>query len=138
MNGISETLRILLSCLKLLMSLMNIEQIREYCIKKKGVTEEFPFDEETLVFKVAGKIFLLASLDSVPLQINLKCDPEKAIELREQYEAVQPGYHMNKKHWNTIVIDGSIQKQKILDWIDHSYNLVAAGLKKSDLEKLEK
>jgi predicted DNA-binding protein (MmcQ/YjbR family) len=117
---------------------MNIEQIREYCLKKRGVTEEFPFDEETLVFKVMGKIFLLASLESIPLQINLKCDPEKAVDLREEYESVQPGYHMNKKHWNTIIIDGSIPKQKILEWIDHSYNLVVAGLKKSDLEKLKK
>jgi len=117
---------------------MNIEQIREYCLKKKGVTEEFPFDEETLVFKVMGKMFVLASLDSVPLQFNFKCDPEKAIELREKYEAVQPGYHMNKKHWNTVIIDGSIPKQRIFEWIDQSYNLVAGGLKRSDLEKLKK
>lgn len=117
---------------------MNIEQIREYCLKKKGVTEEFPFDEETLVFKVMGKIFLLASLDSIPLQINLKCDPEKAVELREEYEVVQPGYHMNKKHWNTIIIDCSVSTRKIFEWIDDSYNLVAAGLKKSDLKKLKK
>ncbi|MDZ7625609.1 MAG: MmcQ/YjbR family DNA-binding protein [Ignavibacteriaceae bacterium] len=115
---------------------MNIEQIREYCLKKRGVTEEFPFDEETLVFKVAGKIFLLASLESIPLQINLKCDPEKAIEIREEYEAVQPGYHMNKKHWNTISIDGSVPAKKIFEWIDDSYNLVVAGLKKSDIKKL--
>ena len=117
---------------------MNIEQIREYCLKKKGVTEEFPFDEETLVFKVMGKIFLLASLESYPLQINLKCDPEKAIELREEYDAVQPGYHMNKKHWNTVVLDGSVPTLKIRDWIDDSYNLVSAGLKRSDLKKLRK
>jgi predicted DNA-binding protein (MmcQ/YjbR family) len=116
---------------------MNIEQIREYCLKKKGVTEEFPFDEETLVFKVAGKIFLLASLESIPLQINLKCDPEKAIELREEYESVQPGYHMNKKHWNTIIFDGTVPTKKILEWIDDSYNLVVAGLKKSDFKKLK-
>ena len=116
---------------------MNIEQIREYCLKKKGVTEEFPFDEETLVFKVAGKIFLLASLESVPLQINLKCDPEKAIELREEYEAVQPGYHMNKTHWNTITLDRTVPANKILEWIDHSYNLVMSGLKKSDLKGLK-
>ena len=116
---------------------MNIEQIREYCLKKKGVTEELPFDEETLVFKVAGKIFLLASLESIPLQINLKCDPEKAIELREEYESVQPGYHMNKKHWNTIIIDGSVSISKIFEWINDSYNLVAAGLKKSELKKLK-
>ena len=117
---------------------MNIEQIREYCLKKKGVTEEFPFDEETLVFKVAGKIFLLASLESIPLQINLKCDPEKAVEIREEYEAVQPGYHMNKKHWNTIIIDGSVSIRKIFEWIDDSYNLVLAGLKNSDIKKLKK
>ena len=115
---------------------MDIEVIREYCLKKKGVTEEFPFGEETLVFKVMDKIFILASLDSIPLQINLKCNPEKTIELREEYEAVQPGYHMNKKHWNTVIIDGSVPNKKILEWIDHSYKLVAAGLKKSDLEKL--
>jgi predicted DNA-binding protein (MmcQ/YjbR family) len=117
---------------------MNIEQIREYCLKKKGVTEEFPFDEETLVFKVAGKIFLLASLESIPLQINLKCDPEKAVELREEYESVQPGYHMNKKHWNTIIIDGTIPLQQVFEWIDNSYNLVVAGLKKSDKKRLKK
>jgi predicted DNA-binding protein (MmcQ/YjbR family) len=116
---------------------MNIEQIRVYCLKKKGVTEEFPFDEETLVFKVMGKIFLLASLESVPLQINLKCDPEKAVELREEYEVVQPGYHMNKKHWNTIIINGSISTDQIFEWIDDSYNLVLAGLSKSDLKKLK-
>lgn len=117
---------------------MNIEQIREYCLKKKGVAEDFPFDEETLVFKVVGKIFLLASLESVPLQINLKCDPEKAIDLREEYDTVQPGYHMNKKHWNTIIIDGTISEQKIKEWIDDSYNLVRAGLKKSVLKILKK
>jgi len=117
---------------------MNIEQIREYCLKKKGVSEEFPFDEETLVFKVAGKIFLLGSLESIPLQINLKCEPEKAIELREEYETVQPGYHMNKKHWNTIFIDGSVSTLKIFEWIDDSYNLVVAGLKKSERKMLKK
>jgi predicted DNA-binding protein (MmcQ/YjbR family) len=105
---------------------------------KKGVTEDFPFDEETLVFKVMGKIFLLASLESIPLQINLKCDPEKVVELREEYEAVQPGYHMNKKHWNTIVVDGSVSIKKIFEWIDDSYNLVVAGLKKSDIKMLKK
>jgi len=117
---------------------MNIEQIREYCLKKKGVTEDFPFDEETLVFKVASKIFLLASLETIPLQINLKCDPEKAIELREEYDAVQPGYHMNKNHWNTIIIDGTFPTRKMFEWIDESYNLVVAGLKKSEIKKLEK
>jgi len=113
---------------------MNIEQIRTYCLKNNGVREEFPFNEETLVFKVAGKIFLLASLEAIPLQINLKCDPEKAIELREEYDAVLPGYHMNKKHWNTIIIDGTVPSQKLFEWINDSYNLVVAGLKKSDKE----
>jgi len=117
---------------------MNIEQIREYCLKKKGVTEEFPFDEETLVFKVAGKIFLLASLEAIPLQINLKCDPGKAIELREEYDSVQPGYHMNKKHWNTIAIDGTIANSELFEWIDDSYSLVIAGLKKSERKLIDK
>lgn len=115
---------------------MNIEEIREYCLKKKGVTEEFPFDDETLVFKVMGKMFLLVSLEKVPLQINLKCDPEKAVELREQFESVQPGYHMSKKHWNTVIIDGSIPKKELFEWIDNSYELVVRGLKKSDIQKL--
>jgi predicted DNA-binding protein (MmcQ/YjbR family) len=117
---------------------MNIEQIREHCLKKKGVTEEFPFDEETLVFKVAGKIFLLASLEAIPLQINIKCDPEKAIELREEYDSVLPGYHMNKKHWNTIIIDGTIPTSNLFEWIDDSYSLVIAGLKKSERKIFEK
>jgi predicted DNA-binding protein (MmcQ/YjbR family) len=116
---------------------MNVEQIREHCLTKKGVAEEFPFDEETLVFKVMGKIFVLASLEKIPLQINLKCDPEKAIELREVYESVQPGYHMNKKHWNTIAIDGSISNKTIFEWIDHSYELVVSGLKKSEKEQFQ-
>lgn len=116
---------------------MNIEEIREYCLKKKGVTEEFPFDEETLVFKVMSKIFFLVPLEKVPLQINLKCDPEKAIELREEYYSVQPGYHMSKKHWNTVIIDGSIPKKELFEWIDNSYELVVSGLKKSDIIKLK-
>ncbi len=106
---------------------MNIEDLREYCISKKGTTEAFPFDEDTLVFKVMGKMFCLTSL-SEPDSINLKCDPEKAIELREQYPCVQPGYHMNKKMWNTVVIDGSVSKKLLKEWIDHSYDLVVAGL----------
>lgn len=118
--------------------MLNLEQTREYCLKKKGVTEEFPFDEETLVFKVAGKIFLLASLETIPLQINLKCDPEKAIELREEYDSVQPGYHMNKKHWNTIIIDGKVSHHKLFEWIDDSYSLVIAGFTTSKRKLLEK
>lgn len=117
--------------------MLNVEHIREYCLKKKGVTEEFPFDEETLVFKVAGKIFLLVSLDSIPLQFNVKCDPEVATDLRERYESVEPGYHMNKKHWNTVIIDGSVPDKIILEWINDSYSLVIAGLKKTDQKKLK-
>lgn len=115
---------------------LNVDQICEFCLNKKGVTEEFPFDEETLVFKVIGKMFLLLSLDSIPLQINVKCDPEVAVELRERYESVVPGYHMNKKHWNTVIIDGSVPDKIIFEWIDDSYSLVVGGLKKSDKKKL--
>lgn len=103
---------------------MNIETIREYCLSKKDVEEGFPFGDDTLVFKVTGKIFLLIGLNNDTLQFNVKCNPEKAIELREQYTCVIPGYHMNKKHWNTILIDGSVSSKLIKEWIDDSYNLV--------------
>lgn len=103
---------------------MNIESLRDYCLAKPDAEESFPFGEQTLVFKVKGKIFLLASLDSDPLQFNVKCDPDKAIELRDQYDAIQPGYHMNKKHWNTIMIDGTLNNKLLKEMIDHSYNLV--------------
>jgi len=102
---------------------MNIETLREYCISKKNVTESFPFGDDTLVFKREGRIFVLANLDG-ELSVNLKCDPALAIELRERYSSVVPGYHMNKKHWNTIYIDGSIPDKEIFSWIDHSYELV--------------
>lgn len=108
---------------------MDIEQYREYCITKAGVTEEFPFDQNTLVFKVMGKMFALCDVQAFE-SINLKCEPEKAIELREQYEGVTAGYHMSKKHWNTVVMDGSINDKLIRGWIDDSYNLVVAGLPK--------
>lgn len=116
---------------------MNIEELRNYCISKKGVTEEFPFDETTLVFKVMGKMFALTDLEG-DLSINLKCDPEKAIELRERHLCVLPGYHMNKKHWNTILIDGSVSNQLIQEWIDHSYDLVVTKLSKKQKDELEK
>jgi len=102
---------------------MNIEILREYCISKKNVTESFPFDEDTLVFKTAGRIFALVNLEG-DLTINLKCNPARAIELRERYSSVIPGYHMNKKHWNTIYIDGSVPDKDIFSWVDHSYDLV--------------
>jgi len=115
---------------------MNIEDIRNYCLLKKSVTEGFPFDEETLVFKVAGKMFALVDLED-DLSINLKCDPEKAPELREQFPAVIPGYHMNKKHWNTVIIDGSIRDKLIREWIDDSYNLVVEKLTSSERKLLD-
>ncbi|NVN94433.1 MAG: MmcQ/YjbR family DNA-binding protein [Bacteroidetes bacterium] len=115
---------------------MNIEELREYCLTKKAVIECFPFDEVTLVFKVGGKMFALTNLDG-DLSINLKCDPEKAIELREQYPSVKPGYHMNKKLWNTVEIDGSIGDNLIKSWIDDSYNLVILSLTKKQREGIE-
>lgn len=115
---------------------MDIEKLREYCISKKGVTEEFPFGEDTLVFKVGGKMFALTGLDG-DLSINLKCDPESAIELRERYPAVQPGYHMNKTHWNTVFIDGSVSDKLVCEWIDHSYDIVVGKLPKKMREALK-
>lgn len=114
---------------------MNIEEFREYCLQKKGVEESFPFDSSTLVFKVAGKMFALTGLDR-DFAINLKCDPEKAIELRAKYPSVQPGYHMSKKHWNTVNIDGSVDDQLICEWTDHSYELVVKSLTKAKREEL--
>jgi predicted DNA-binding protein (MmcQ/YjbR family) len=102
---------------------MDIVTLREYCISKKEATESFPFGEDTLVFKAAGKIFALVNLDG-DLSINLKCDPALALELRERHSSVIPGYHMNKKHWNTVLLDGSVTDKDILSWIDHSYNLI--------------
>ena len=115
---------------------MNIESFRTYCLSKKGVTEEFPFDDETLVLKVIGKMFALAGINDFS-SINIKCDPEKAVELREQYASVQPGYHMSKKHWNTVLIDGSIPDKLVCQWIDDSYHLVVAGLTKTQKITLE-
>ncbi len=114
---------------------MNIEQLREYCLAKKSATEEFPFDETTLVFKVMGKMFALTDLEE-DFSINLKCDPEKAIELREKYPTVLPGYHMNKKHWNTIIIDGSVPDNLLYSWIDDSYQLIVEKLPKKVKDNL--
>jgi predicted DNA-binding protein (MmcQ/YjbR family) len=102
---------------------MNVEILREYCLKKDNVTEGFPFGEETLVLKVKGKIFALINLDGDP-SLNLKCDPSFALELREKYSSVTPGYHMNKKHWNTIILDGSVPDIELFSWVDHSYDLI--------------
>ena len=113
---------------------MNIETLREYCLSKTDVEETLPFGPDTLVFKVNNKIFLLTGLDGQPLQFNVKCDPVKAIELREEYSCVQPGYHMNKKHWNTVVVDGSVSSKQLKEWIDHSYSLVS-GISKPRSKK---
>ncbi len=114
---------------------MNIEELREYCLKKPVVTEGFPFDETTLVFKVAGKMFALTDLEG-EFTINLKCDPELAVELREKYMCVLPGFHMNKKYWNTIVVDGSADDNIIREWIDHSYLKVVEGMPKKVMDKI--
>ncbi|HPG10067.1 MAG TPA: MmcQ/YjbR family DNA-binding protein [Chitinophagaceae bacterium] len=104
---------------------MDIEILRDYCLSKPGAEESLPFGPDTLVFKVKGKIFLLTGLDNEPLRFNVKCDPEKALELREEYACVQPGYHMNKKHWNTIVVNGTVSSRLLKEWIDWSYKLVS-------------
>ena len=105
---------------------MDIEALREYVLQKPGVTEGFPFGEDTLVFKINKKIFLLVSLDASPLQFNVKCDPEKAINLREEFpDNVLPGYHMNKKHWNTVIVNGVISTKQLKEMMDHSYELVS-------------
>jgi predicted DNA-binding protein (MmcQ/YjbR family) len=104
---------------------MNVEELRDFALSLNGVSEHFPFDEVTLVFKVKGKMFLLVSLDSIPAQFNVKCDPEKAINLRDEYpDSILPGYHMNKKHWNTIIIDGSLTSKQIKEMILDSYDIV--------------
>lgn len=107
-----------------------LEQIYTYCMAKKAVTEGFPFGESVLVFKVAGKMFALVAIEEIPLRINLKCDPEKAIELREQYASVIPGYHMNKQQWNTVILEGEVPDRELFSWIDDSYDLIVASLTK--------
>ncbi|MEY2561889.1 MAG: hypothetical protein QOH88_82 [Verrucomicrobiota bacterium] len=117
---------------------MNLESFREYCLKKPAATESTPFGPDNIVFKVGGKMFALAALDEVPPAANLKCDPDLALELRDRYEQVQPGYHMNKKHWNTVVLDGVIPENEIRKMIDHSYDLVVQSLPKAKRERLGK
>ncbi len=107
--------------------MINLELIREYCISKNMVTESLPFDNDTLVFKVAGKIFALMSL-SGNFGLNLKCDPERAIDLREQYSEITPGYHMNKTHWNTLLLTGNLPEKLIFELIDHSYDIIVKSL----------
>ncbi len=108
---------------------MDIEQLRDYCLSKPLTEEGLPFGPNVLVFKVKGKIFLLASLDTPQLQFNVKCNPDLAEELREQFSCVIPGFHMNKKHWNTIIPDGSVSTAQLKEWIDHSYDLIFKSVK---------
>ncbi len=115
---------------------MNIEELRDFCLSLKGVTEEMPFDDKALVFKVKGKMFCLTDIDSFRF-VNLKCNPENAIELREEYEEVIAGYHMNKKHWNSVQPQGKITNELMKEWILDSYRLVVAGLPKKVQKELE-
>jgi predicted DNA-binding protein (MmcQ/YjbR family) len=114
---------------------MDLETIRKYCLEKKFTTESFPFGDSALVFKVSGKMFLLFSMDSMPLQFNVKCNPEKAEELREAYSSVIPAFHMNKKHWNTIILNGQIAARQIREMIDDSYALVVHSLSARERKK---
>ncbi len=104
---------------------MDLEEFREYCLAKADATEGTPFGPDNIVFKVGGKMFALASLDDIPPRVNLKCEPDRALDLRDRYEEVQPGYHMNKKHWNTVILAGGIPDRELREMIDHSYELVA-------------
>jgi predicted DNA-binding protein (MmcQ/YjbR family) len=117
---------------------MNMETIREYCLTKKLVEESFPFGESTLVFKVGGKIFLLMSMDRLPLQFNVKCNPEKAEQLREEHADIVPGFHMNKKHWNTVMISGHLSAKLIREMIDDSYELVVRSLPLAERKKFNR
>ncbi|MBO0950697.1 MmcQ/YjbR family DNA-binding protein [Fibrella forsythiae] len=110
---------------------MTVEELRDYCLSKPATTESFPFDETTLVFKVAGKVFALLDIDGRPMSVNLKCDPERAVELRELHAAIQPAFHMNKRHWNSVTSNGSLRDSLIRELIDHSYERVVAGLPKA-------
>ena len=117
---------------------MDLERVRELCLAMPGVEEDFPFDEDTLAFKVLGKkIFLLTNVERYPSAINVKCRPELAVTLRERYPAVQPGYHMNKKHWNTIVLDGTVPDDELAELIQLSYELVTARMTRADRQALE-
>ena len=115
---------------------MYIDELYTFCNALKGTREDFPFDQDTLVFKVGGKMFALIDIDDCS-SINLKCDPDKAVELREQFEEITPGFHMNKKHWNTVLLTGSLSNKMVLELIDHSYNLVFLSLSKKLRNELE-
>ena len=117
---------------------MELKYLQELLLQKDAAVEETPFGPEALVYKVMGKMFALVAWEANPLRITLKCDPDLALALRDQYPAVTPGYHMNKKHWNTVILDDSIPEKQFLDLIDESYTLVVKGLKKADRERLER
>ena len=116
---------------------MDIEQLREYCLSLRGAEETLPFGPDTLVYKAGSKVFLLTGLDEEQLRFNVKCDPDKAVELREQFSCVLPGYHMNKKHWNTIVVDGSTSVAQLKEWITDSYQLIVESLPKKLRDELK-
>ena len=115
---------------------MYIDEFRDYCLVKKGVTEETPFGPDTLVFKVMGKVFAITGIDDFAF-VNLKCDPERSAELREEYEGIKPGWHMNKKHWNSVHTDGTVPERLFKELIDHSYDLIAQSLPKKLREELK-
>ena len=112
-------------------------RLRRWCLARPGATEEFPFDRHTSVFKVAGKVFALSNLRGRPLRVSVKCDPELAAQLRISYPAVAPGYHLNKRHWNTITLDGSLDDALVFDMLEDSYDLVVAGLPRAARQALE-
>ena len=114
---------------------MNVEEYRNYCLAKHGTTESFPFNETTLVFKVGGKMYALADIENYQF-INLKCDPERAVELREQYDGIRPGYHMNKSLWNSVYVQSDVSREMIIELIDHSYDLIVASLPKKTRDEL--
>jgi predicted DNA-binding protein (MmcQ/YjbR family) len=117
---------------------MDLETIRKYCLEKKNTGESFPFGDSTLVFKVGGKMFLLISLDALPLQFNVKCDPDLAVELRETYSSVIPAFHMSKTHWNTVIVNGQLAAKQIREMIDASYVLVVKSLPLKERKKMER
>jgi len=115
---------------------MNVEDFRDYCLSKEGVTESFPFDSSTIVFKIGGKLFALAGIEFFA-SVNLKCDPERSIELRETFNGIKPGFHMNKKHWNTVTVESDVPNQLLLELIDHSFDLVYKSLTKKIRDGLQ-
>jgi len=117
--------------------MIELEDVRDYCLLLPEVSEGYPFGEDHLVFKVKDKMFCLMSLEAYPSTMNLKCEPDRAIELRELYDGIAPGYHMNKKHWNTLTLDGSIPADVVLELVRHSYDRVVLGLKKGEREEIK-